>query len=116
MKKDIIKNKLDILESKLNAILLQAAPPAPAPYTLHNWLAEWFAIYKPPTLSKKWRDNLRRAIDRIKANTPDRLFLVCQAKDIGGVNVKHRAEVGERVQSGHRTPRKVLPYYLLTYS
>ena len=40
MKKDIIKNKLDILESKLNAILLQAAPPAPAPYTLHNWLAE----------------------------------------------------------------------------
>lgn len=74
MKKDTIKNKLDILESKLNAILLQAAPPAPAPYTLHNWLAEWFAVYKPPTLSKKWRDNIRRAIDRIKATIPDRLL------------------------------------------
>lgn len=24
-------------------------------------------------------------------------LLVCQAKDIGGVNVKHRAKIGERV-------------------
>lgn len=72
MKKDDIKNKLDILERKINTILTQAAPTAPAPYTLHGWLAEWFAVYKPPTLSKKWRDNLRRAIDRIKAATPDK--------------------------------------------
>ena len=72
MEKDEIKDKLDILESKLNALVGRFVPVAPAPCTLCEWLAEWLAVYKSPDISKKWRDVLRRAVMRILAAVPDK--------------------------------------------
>ncbi len=71
MKNNDIKNKLDLLSSKLDMLI---TPPAerPAPFTLHCWLETWLATYKPPTLSKKWLAVLRNNIERIKALTIDK--------------------------------------------
>lgn len=71
MKNKEIKNKLDILESKIDLLI---TPPSerPAPFSLHCWLETWYATYKPPTLSKKWLAVLRNNIDRVKALTIDK--------------------------------------------
>lgn len=71
MKNNEIKNKLDILENKINK-LLENSMNASTPYKLHGWLEEWFTVFKPPTLSKKWLDVLRCNINRLKALLPDK--------------------------------------------
>lgn len=74
MKNKDIKNRLVILDNKLNKLLLQATPETPAPITLHCWLEEWFAGYKSPTLSAKWLAVLRCNINRLKGLLPDKLL------------------------------------------
>lgn len=71
MRNDDIKNKLQVLDNKLNLLIGQSAPDIPAP-SLHGWFEIWFSTCKPPTLSKKWRDNIRRNIERLKALTCDK--------------------------------------------
>lgn len=72
MEKDEIKDKLDILESKINALVGRFIPATPAPCTLYEWLAEWLAVYKSPDVSRKWREVLRHAVARVMAALPDK--------------------------------------------
>ena len=72
MKNNAIYNKLDILNNKIDLLLSQSPQDISAPCNLHEWLDEWYAVYKPLTLSKKWRDVLRGCIKRIKANTQNK--------------------------------------------
>lgn len=74
MKNNDIKDKLNILESKLDLLINQTPIDRPAPYTLYEWLELWYATYKAPTLSKKWHKVLRYDINRIKALLPDKLL------------------------------------------
>ena len=73
MKNNDLKNKLDMLDSKLNLLLSQTpAERSPAPYTLHEWLEVWLATYKAPSLSRKWLSVLRCNVNRMKSLLPDR--------------------------------------------
>ena len=82
MKKNDIKNKLNILDNKLTALMTQYTPQRPAPYTLHTWLDKWFATYKPPTLSANYLRAVYCAIQHIKAVLPDKLLNEYTAPEI----------------------------------
>lgn len=72
MKNDDIKNRLVILDNKLNKLITQSTPETPAPFTLHAWLNEWLRVFKPPTLSAKWLGVLRCNVARLKSLLPDK--------------------------------------------
>ena len=82
MKNNEIKDKLNILENKLNLLINQTPIERPAPYTLYEWLELWYVTCNAPTLSKKWHKVLRYNIDRIKALLPDKLLNECTAIEL----------------------------------
>lgn len=81
MKTKDLQESIKKLSDKLD-LLIAPAKENPAPVLLHDWLAEWYAVYKLPLLSAKYAGVLRCNIERIKADTENKPLNLYTAREL----------------------------------
>lgn len=80
MKSKDLQKSIQSLSEKID-LLIKPADDKPAPALLHDWLAEWFTVYKQPLLSAKYAGVLRCNIRRIQTTTENKPLTHYTAQD-----------------------------------
>lgn len=78
MNKKQIEKDLKTLTEKIDLLL----SPARSPILLHDWLAEWYRVYKLPILSAKYSGVVRCAVQRIKNTTENKPMNLYTAQEL----------------------------------
>lgn len=78
MNKKQIEKDLQTLTEKIDLLL----PPARSAVLLHDWLTEWYKVYKLPMLSKKYAGVIRCAVKRIQNTTVNKPMNLYTAQEL----------------------------------